>query len=109
MLVPNPDGRILPGMFARVELIKQVFNKALTIPLYAVITKDNERFVFVEKDGKAERRAVELGVLVGWQVQVRSGLNPGERAIVVGHRLLDDGRSVEVIKNVSNPREILKQ
>jgi len=109
MVVPNPDGRILPGMFARVELVKQVFNKALTIPLYAVITKGNERFVFVEKNGKAERRAVELGILVGWQVQVQSGLKPGERAIVVGHRLLDDGQSVELIKNVSDPSEILEQ
>jgi RND family efflux transporter MFP subunit len=108
MMVPNPDGRILPGMFARVELVKEVFDNALTIPLYAVITKGNERFIFVENNGKAERRMIELGVLVGWQVQVKSGLKPGERAIVVGHRLLDDGRRVDVIKNVSNPSEILE-
>jgi membrane fusion protein (multidrug efflux system) len=106
--VPNPDGRTLPGMFARVELVKQVFDRALAIPLYAVITQGDERFVFVEKGGRAERRSVKLGVLVGWEVQISSGLKPGEKVIVVGHRLLDDGQAVEVIKSVSNPSEILK-
>jgi RND family efflux transporter MFP subunit len=107
LLVDNPDGRILPGMFARVELVKEVFQRSLLIPLYAVITQGDERFVYVEKDGKAEKRPVELGVLVGWEVQVTSGLNPGDRVIVVGHRFLDDEQKVYVIKNVSDPREIL--
>ncbi len=108
LMIPNPDGHILPGMFARVELVKAVFEKALTVPLYAVITKGDERFVYVEKDGRTEKRTVELGVLVDWQVQVTAGLKPEERVIVVGHRFLDDGQVVEVIKNVSHPREILE-
>jgi len=107
--VPNPDSRMLPGMFARAELVKAVFRQALAIPLYAVITQSEERFVFVEKDGRAQRRNIQLGILVGWQVQVTSGLKPGERVIVVGHRFLDNGQAVKVIKNVSNPHEILKQ
>ncbi len=107
LMVPNPDGRILPGMFGRVELIKKVFSKALTVPLYAVITRGDERFVYVEKNGQAEKRLIKLGVLVGWQVHVEAGLNPGERVIVVGHRFLDDGQAVKVIKNVSRPSEIL--
>lgn len=107
LMVPNPDGRILPGMFGRVELIKKVFDQALAVPLYAVITQGDERFVYVEKDGQAEKRSIKLGVLVGWQVHVEAGLNPGEKVIVVGHRFLDDGQAVKVIKNVSHPSEIL--
>jgi len=107
--VPNPDSRILPGMFARAELVKAVFKRALVVPLYAVITQSEERFVYIEKDGRAQRRNIQLGILVGWQVQITSGLKPGERVIVVGHRFLDDGQAVKVIKNVSNPREILEQ
>ena len=106
--MPNPDGHILPGMFARVELVKRVFEGALAIPLYAVITQGEERFVYVDKDGRAEKRQVDLGVLAGWQVQVKAGLEAGERVIVVGHRMLDDGQAVEVIKNVSRPGEILE-
>jgi membrane fusion protein (multidrug efflux system) len=108
LMVSNPDGRILPGMFARVELVKQVFHKALSVPLYAVITHGDDRFVYVEKDGRAEKKAVQLGVLDGWQVQIKAGLEPGERVIVVGHRFLDDGQPVKIIKNVSRPSEIFK-
>ena len=107
LMVPNPDGRILPGMFGQVKLIKRVIDQALAVPLYAVITHGDESFVYVEKDGKAEKRLIKPGVLVGWQVHVEAGLNPGERVIVVGQRFLDDGQVVKVIKNVSDPSEIL--
>jgi len=106
--VPNPDGRILPGMFARVELVKHVYEDAVALPLYAIITQEDERFVFIEKEGRVEKRRVTLGTLIDWQVHITSGLKAGERVVVVGHRLLDDGQAVEVIKNVSNPNEILK-
>jgi membrane fusion protein (multidrug efflux system) len=106
--VPNPDGKILPGMFVRVDLVKAVFRRALAVPLYAVITQADRSFVYVEENGRAKRKEVEIGILVGWEVQVASGLKPGERVIVVGHRFLDDDQPVKVIKNVSDAREILK-
>ena len=106
--VPNPEGKILPGMFVRVDLVKTVFRRALSVPLYAVITQADRSFVYVEEKGRARRRDVQLGILVGWEVQVASGLKQGERVIVVGHRFLDDDQPVNVIKNVSDAREILK-
>ena len=57
-------------MFARVELIKATYDQALTVPLYAVITQGDERFVYLEEGGQAVKRPIELGVLSGWQVQV---------------------------------------
>ena len=107
LMVPNPDGQILPGMFARVELVKNVFDNALVIPLYAVINQGEQRFVFVEVNGKAEKRQVEVGMLVDWQIHVVSGLEPGDRLVIVGHRLLEEGQVVDVVQNVSNPKEIL--
>ncbi|UCH06450.1 MAG: efflux RND transporter periplasmic adaptor subunit [Deltaproteobacteria bacterium] len=106
--VPNPDGRILPGMFARAELVKHVFNRALSVPLYAIITEGDERFVFLEKEGRAVKRRVTLGTLVDWRVHITTGLKAGEKVIVVGHRLLDEGQAVEVIENVSDPTKILR-
>jgi len=105
--VPNTDGRILPGMFARVELVKKVFPEAVAVPLYAVITQNNEQFVYVDNQGQAEKRKVELGVLSGWEVQITSGLKPGDRVVVVGHRFLDQGQPLEIIKNVTRPADIL--
>lgn len=107
LVVPNPDGRILPGMFARVEIVKQIFEDAVVIPLYTVITQQDEKFVYIEKNGIAKKRDVELGLLSDWEIQVTKGLEPNDRLIIVGHRVLDDGQKVDVIKMVKNPREIL--
>ncbi|MBW2368075.1 MAG: efflux RND transporter periplasmic adaptor subunit [Deltaproteobacteria bacterium] len=107
MEVPNPDGHILPGMFAKVSLVKNVFENALTLPLYAVITQGDEQFVFIENDKVAKKRAVKIGILTGWQVQITAGLEPGDRVIVVGHRLLSPDQRVTVVKTVDNPESIL--
>jgi len=110
LVVKNPDGRILPGMFARVELVKEVFEGTLVIPLYAVISQNDENFVFVEKDNKAEKRLIDLGILSGWLIQVTSGLEPGDHVIVVGHRQLDNVdnlQDVEVIQSVRDAGEII--
>ena len=105
--VQNPDGHILPGMFARVDLTKKVFEQALVVPLYAVIARGEERVVFIEENGVAKMRNIELGMITGWQVQVTSGLRADDKVIVVGHRLLNDGQAVNVIKNVSDAKDIL--
>lgn len=108
LVVDNPDGRILPGMFARVELVKKRFENTIAVPLYAVISQNEENIVYVESNNKAEKRTVELGILEGWMIQVKSGLKEGDRIIVVGHRQVDDGQTVQVIKNVTDASEILK-
>lgn len=105
--IPNTDGHILPGMFARVELIRAVHEKALVIPLYAVINQGDEQFVYIENDGSAKKTPVVMGQLVDWQVHITSGISANDKVIVVGHRLLNDGQPIEVIKNVSDVREIL--
>jgi len=105
--IPNTDGHILPGMFASVELVRDVYEKALVIPLYAVINLGDEQFVYIEKDGSAKKIPVDVGQLVDWQVHITSGISANNKVIVVGHRLLSDGQPVEVIKNVSDVQEIL--
>ncbi len=105
--IPNTDGHILPGMFARVELIRAVHENALVIPLYAVINQGDEQFVYIENDGSAKKTPVVLGQLVDWQVHITSGISANDKVIVVGHRLLNDDQPIEVIKNVSDVREIL--
>jgi membrane fusion protein (multidrug efflux system) len=107
-IVDNPDGRILPGMFARVEIVKKRFEDTFAVPLYAVISQDEENFVYLEKNNKAEKCPVELGILDGWMIQVKSGLKVGDKVIIVGHRQVDDGQAVQIIKNVTDPAEILK-
>ncbi len=106
--VGNKSGEILPGMFARVEIIKKEFPEALTIPLYAVISRDNKHFVFLEEGNVARLQEVRLGILDGWQIQITEGLAPGQRVIVVGQRSVDADQKLNVVKKVNHPAEITR-
>lgn len=106
--VGNKSGEILPGMFARVEIIKNEFPEALTIPLYAVISRDNKHFVFLEEGNVAKLQEVSLGILDGWQIQITGGLAPGQRVIVVGQRSVDADQKLNVVKKVTHPAEITR-
>ncbi|MGA1867224.1 MAG: efflux RND transporter periplasmic adaptor subunit [bacterium] len=106
LAVDNPDGMIRPGMFAKVDLIKRRHPDSLVVPLYAVINNRDEHFVYIINDDFAHYRAVELGVMRGWEVQVVRGLKPHERVVVVGQRNLEDGQKVKIIRSIQDPKEL---
>lgn len=92
----NDEGLLKPGMIARAHFIRRVFEEALSVPLFSIISTDRERYVFVESEGVAELRPVEIGFIQGDQVQIAQGLNPGDRLIIVGQRDLRDQDPVNV-------------
>lgn len=96
-ICPNTDGRLLPGAFANVEVVLGQLKDAVLIPAVAVIPGLNEKNVFVVKDGKAERRAVETGTRMESTVHILSGLIAGETVITSGLQQLRAGQSVSVI------------
>ncbi|GFM35936.1 efflux RND transporter periplasmic adaptor subunit [Desulfovibrio psychrotolerans] len=96
LVVNNRDGAIRPGMIARGAFVRRSVADALTAPLFSVLDKGGERVVFVERNGVAEARTVELGVIDGDRVEVRKGLDAGDRLIVVGHTEVEDGTKVNV-------------
>ncbi|MBW1897887.1 MAG: efflux RND transporter periplasmic adaptor subunit [Deltaproteobacteria bacterium] len=102
LTIENPSGEILPDMFARVEIIKEVIDNAITLPLFSVITINEENIVYVVKGDIVQSRKIELGMQEGWRVQVTKGLEPNEHVVVVGQRSVNDGQKVNIIKTVSN-------
>ena len=96
IIVENKDGRIRPGMIARANFVRRTLSDVVSIPLFSVIDKGGERIVFVEKDGVAVARTVQLGVIEGDRVQILGGLNVGDHLIVAGHRTVEDGTKVNV-------------
>jgi membrane fusion protein (multidrug efflux system) len=95
---PNPDGHLLPGAFADVSLAVREVDDALTVPSIAVVPELGGKKVFVVEDGRAEPRLVHTGIRTEAEVQVTSGLEPGERVIVSGIQQLRAGRAVEVME-----------
>lgn len=108
LVLENKNEEILPDMFARVEIIKKEVPDSISVPLYAVISRNNSNIVYVINDHKAHLRKVELGLLEGWRVEVKKGLRAGEKVIVVGHRSVNDGEIVNVVRSVKDPKDILK-
>ncbi len=96
--VPNGDQRLRPGMFARVKMNFGTNERPL-LSDRAVLKQvgSNDRYVFVEKDGKAIYTLVQLGVRINDKYEIVSGLNDGDKVIVQGNTGLIDGVEVEVI------------
>jgi multidrug efflux pump subunit AcrA (membrane-fusion protein) len=58
---------------------------------------EDSKAVYVVNSTEAERREVELGFIKGDRVQVRRGLEPGDRLIIAGHRFVAPGQKVNVV------------
>ncbi len=101
LAIANPDGMLFPGMFVRAEIVKRKADASLSVPLYTVITRNGEQFVYVEEDGTARRRSVELGILDDWRVQIKKGLAPGDLVIVEGHRNVEEGQKVNIVQTLT--------
>lgn len=90
---------LLPGMFARVELVQETLADAMTVPTYSLVTAPGGGFTaFVVKDGQAVRHQVETGIEVDGRVRIVAGLEEGDRLIVAGQETLKDGAAVKVVE-----------
>lgn len=96
--VENPERRLLPGMIAQVRVTAALDEAALVIPQDWVVTKLDGLGVFLEEDGQAVWRSVALGPVVRNQVVVNEGLELGARVITTGHRELEEGDPVLVVR-----------
>ncbi len=90
----NPDGALLPGAFADVELAINAVEDALTVPAIAVIPELGSKKVFVAEEGRAVPRLVDTGVRTDTEVQITRGLEPGDRVIVSAIQRLRSGLPV---------------
>ncbi len=104
--ITNDDGTILPGMFVRGDIIKRTVPAAIVVPFYSIISRNNEQFVYVEKDGAAHKRPVQLGIMEQWLVEITAGLSPGEHLIIEGHRDIENGQKIRVVKQLDSIEDL---
>jgi multidrug efflux pump subunit AcrA (membrane-fusion protein) len=107
LMIDNTSGEILPDMFARVDILKKEIPNAIVVPLYSLISVNDQNIAYVIEDNDiVSARKVELGVQEGWMVEIKSGLSQGDRLIAVGQRDVSDGQKVKVIRTVTDPEEL---
>jgi len=96
---PNPNGLLLPGMFARAELVEGTEPDALLVPQRAVSRdeKGNPTVLVVGRDGKLAQRVLQTSRSIGQNWIVTGGLKPGERVVMDGAQMLRPGAQVKVV------------
>jgi membrane fusion protein (multidrug efflux system) len=96
--VPNPDLVLRPGLFATVEARLGERTNVLAVPDSAIVYGSNGTFVWrIDGTQKAAPADVELGTRQDGQVEIRSGLQPGDVVVVAGTNKLAPGVGVEAV------------
>ena len=104
--IDNSDGAILAGMFVRADIIKKRVENSISIPFYSVISRNDEQYVYIEQDGLAVKRFVSLGIMENWMIEVVDGLSAGDNLIVEGHRDVEAGQKINVVKSLESIEEM---
>lgn len=99
VIVPNPDGVLLPGMYIRAVVTEGVNERAILVPQQAVVRdpKGNPLALIVDEEGNVEQRMLGLDRAIEDKWLVSSGLSPGDRMIVEGLQNVRPGDSVNVV------------
>jgi membrane fusion protein (multidrug efflux system) len=99
IIVPNPNGVLLPGMYVRAVVTEGVNERAILVPQQGVARdpKGNPLALIVDGTGKVEQRMLRLDRAIDDKWLVSSGLSPGDRMIVEGLQNVRPGDSVKVV------------
>jgi RND family efflux transporter MFP subunit len=101
--VPNPSLVLIPGMYAEVNLTLDRRNKVLAVPVMAVdmdnsgseaVAAQTGHVLIVTPNNRVEPRKVTLGIESSNNVEIRSGLNEGDRVVLTGRSTLQPGQEV---------------
>ncbi len=94
----NPHQELRPGSSVHLAMLAQTIPDALTVPASAVLTESDgtTSVMVIGNDGRAHQRDVKTGIRQDNQVQIISGVSPGERVVTVGAYGLPDNTRVQV-------------
>jgi membrane fusion protein (multidrug efflux system) len=96
-LVPNEDRRLRPGLFARVTVLLQLKEDALTVPEQAIVPQGDSQFVFKIVGGKVQFTKVVIGTRREGRVEIIEGLAAGDQVVTAGQLKIRDGSAVSVV------------
>jgi membrane fusion protein, multidrug efflux system len=104
VVVPNPDDRILPGMYARVELEAERMPDRVLVPRSAILERDRRTMLFVFEDGRAKWRYVTTGLENEHVVEILEHpdtdmVRPDETVLTAGHFTLTHDAAVRLVES----------
>ncbi len=101
--VANPDLKLRPGMFARVQVQLGVREKAVWVPEAAIVPRGQDSFLFRILDGRADLVKVQTGLRKVGEVEIVTGLAAGELVVTEGNQRIGPGSPVMVMEGAPKP------
>ena len=83
-LTPNPNGTLIPGAFARIEVLMETQPNVVLIPAESILSESAGQKVYLYKGGKVHPVMVETGTRTNNRVEIVQGITPGDTIIVTG-------------------------
>lgn len=103
--IPNENGPLRPGMFARVRLVLEEKPDALMIPEQALVAQGSRQLVYKVVDDKVEIVPVEIGLRQAGKVEITQGLKKGDWVITAGQIKVGPGADVKILPASDSPEE----
>lgn len=92
----NDQEVLIPGQFANINYILNVLPDALMVPSEAIIPELNSHKVFTYENGAVNQAKVDIGLRTDKEVQIVSGINPGDTIITTGILQIRQGMPVDI-------------
>ncbi len=93
------NGKLLPGMVVSARILSNSYQNLLYTTLTNIITEFGRTYVYVvEEEDIVKRREVSLGMVIGENVVLRSGVDLGDKIVTSGAENLEDGIKVQIRK-----------
>jgi membrane fusion protein (multidrug efflux system) len=101
LVTPNPDHLIWPGTYATVQFVVPTDQSVLVVPEQALLFRDQGmQLALVDEDARVHLQDVKLGLNLGQNVQVLSGLKPTDRFMVNPSAGTLEGEKVQIVSGV---------
>jgi RND family efflux transporter MFP subunit len=95
-LVPNNNGILKPGLFAKVILYTSGERDTIVVPVTALLYEAEKVKVFIIEGDRAKEREVKLGSKYGELMEIIDGVKEGEKIVAIGQQNLSEGAKVSV-------------
>jgi membrane fusion protein (multidrug efflux system) len=103
--VINPEGKLRPGIFARVSVPLPSAQTSLLVPETALVPMGAKVFAYRLKGDVAEQVEVTMGQRSNGMIEVPAGLNEGDTVVVTGQMRVQEGKPVNVVRTIAPPTQ----
>lgn len=99
--IQGSNSKLVPGAYAKVQLKLQETPNAIMIPSSSIIPDDKATKIVITDSSKAKFVTIEVGVRTETEIQVLSGINPGDTVLVTGLLQVKPGMPVKITKTTT--------